>query len=79
MTGEHENSPWRADMYFASTELPPFEGLADVLERLQACFGVWPSVSIQLTVSAEGVFLAFSPAWKVTLKLQGFPKCFFCL
>lgn len=36
MTEEHENPPWRADMYFASTELPQFEGLADVLERLPA-------------------------------------------
>lgn len=36
MTEEQENSPWRADMYFRSAEVPQFKGLADVLERPQA-------------------------------------------
>lgn len=79
MTEEHEIPPWRADMYFASVELPQFEGLADVLERLTGlpwwlalCF--YPAYCI-----SWGSFLAFSPAWKITLKRQGFPKCLLCL
>lgn len=57
MTEEHEISPWRADMYFASTELPRFERLADVLEQLQASLapGVGPLFLSSFTVLDVGV------------------------
>lgn len=80
MTEEHENPPWRADMYFVSTELPQLEGLADVFLVTTGLtyFGSWPSLS--LGVSSERVSWHFCVVgnWILNSRTPLF-KCLFCL